>query len=204
MALLARIVRGFVGLLLALVLLFEEWGWRPLAELLALLARLKPIARLEAVIASLPPYAALVVFALPSLLLAPVKLAAVWLLTQGKVLSAGALMIAAKVAGTALVARIFMLTRPALMRLPWFARLYHWVVPWKEAVFARIRASWAWRYGRLVKALVRHEWRMALMRWRPALDRLRIRLAPTLQAWRLRARLLLARLRRRLGRRRPP
>ena len=38
-AVLLRVVRGLVAVVLALLLLFEEWGWRPLAELFALLAR---------------------------------------------------------------------------------------------------------------------------------------------------------------------
>ena len=41
--------------LLALIIVFEEWGWRPLAAALASLARLAPVAKLEAGIAALPP-----------------------------------------------------------------------------------------------------------------------------------------------------
>lgn len=36
--------------------------------------------------------------------------------------------LAAKLVGTALAARLFQLTHPALMQLHWFARLY---APWK-------------------------------------------------------------------------
>ena len=55
------------------------------------------------------------------------------------------LVLAAKVAGTAIVARLFSLTQPALMRLAWFARLYgHWK-PWKDALIARVKDSPIWR-----------------------------------------------------------
>mgnify|MGYP007130765397 CR=1 FL=1 len=59
-----------------IVLFIEEWGWRPLANLLGQLARLKPIAWIEDRIRLLPPYGALVLFALPSASLFPLKLLA--------------------------------------------------------------------------------------------------------------------------------
>lgn len=152
----------------ALVLLFEEWGWKPLSDALAWLARFPIAARLEALIARLPPYAALFVFALPTAILLPVKLVAMWLLAQGKVVTATVAFIAAKIASTALVARIFILTRPSLMRIGWFASAYNRIIPWKDRLFAEIRASWVWRYGRMVKTRVRHEIRQAWTRWKPA------------------------------------
>lgn len=108
--------------LAALIVLFEEWGWKPLSEFLAYLARFAPIAALERWIAGLPPLGALVVFALPTTLLLPLKFVAVWLLASGKYWTATALFAGAKVASTALIARIFTLTKPTLMRIAWFAR----------------------------------------------------------------------------------
>lgn len=155
-------------LLAALIVLFEEWGWKPLSEFLAYLARFAPIAALERWIAGLPPLGALVVFALPTTLLLPLKFVAVWLLAGGKYWTATALFAGAKVVSTALIARIFTLTKPTLMRIAWFARAYNWFVPWKDALFAQIRASWVWRYGRMVKTRVKLEVYLAWLRWRPA------------------------------------
>ncbi|MEZ5899438.1 MAG: hypothetical protein R3D51_08085 [Hyphomicrobiaceae bacterium] len=153
--------------LAALIVLFEEWGWRPLSELLSRLARFAPIAAVERWIAGLPPYGALIVFALPTTLLLPLKFVAVWLLANGKYWTATGLFAGAKVASTAFIARIFILTKPALMQLSWFARAYNWFVPWKDALFEQIRASWIWRYGRMVKTRVRLEIKRAWLRWRP-------------------------------------
>lgn len=168
-----RVVRGPVILVLqfaaALILLFEEWGWRPLVELLGRLSRFAPWARLERFIAGLPPYGALAVLALPTSVLFPLKFVAIYFLAQGHAFSAGALFIAAKVASTALIARIFILSKPALMRIGWFARAHDWLMPWKEHLFAIIRASWAWRYGRMVKNRVRLEVKQAWVRWKPQL-----------------------------------
>lgn len=158
---------GLLNIALALILLFEEWGWKPLAAGLAWLARFRLIARLEALIARLPPYPSLLVFAAPSAILLPVKIGGLWLLAGGHVFAAGALLAAAKVVSTALVARIFTLTKPALMQIGWFRRAYDWFVPWKEALFATVRASFAWRYGRMVKSRMKQIARRAAERFRP-------------------------------------
>lgn len=183
-----RLLRAVLSLLLALVLIFEEWGWRPLVEALGWLARFRLWVRIEGWIGGLPPYAALVVFALPTAIFLPVKLGALYLLAQGKVLTATALLALAKLASTAIVARIFLLTKPALMRLAWFASFYNLFVPWKEALQAWIRASWAWRYGRMLKGWLRHEVRQAWRRWWPRLRVTWARARAAMVKWRLRAR----------------
>lgn len=170
------VLRRVLEIALALIVLFEEWGWRPLAELLGRLARLRPFAVAEAWIAALPPYGALLVFALPSGLLLPLKLLALWLIAHGKAFAAGALFVGAKLVGTALVARIFLLTRPALLRIGWFKRAYDWFVPWQEAIFAQVRASWTWRHARMLKTAIKHEARQAWARMKPGAQRLIARL----------------------------
>lgn len=168
-----RVVRApvlfVVNVVLALLLLFEEWGWQPLVALLGRLARFRFWARMEVWIAGLPPYGALVVFALPTTILLPLKLIGVWLLANGHVLTAGALLVVAKIASTAFIARAFLLTKPALMQIAWFRWAYEHFMPWKEALFARIRASWVWRTGRVVKMRAKQEVRRAWRRWRPFL-----------------------------------
>jgi len=152
----------------ALIILFEEWGWRPLSNLLGRLAKFAPIAALERLLARLPPYLALLALALPTSLLVPLKFLAVWLLANGHFASATLLFVGAKIASTALIARVFILVKPALMQISWFARAYDWFMPWKDALYAQIRASWAWRYGRIVKAEVVAETRKAWTRVRPS------------------------------------
>jgi hypothetical protein len=178
--------------LLALLILLEEWGWQPLADLLGRLARWRPWALLETAIARLPPYAALAVFALPTLLLLPLKFLALFLVAKGQLVLAGMLFAAAKVGATALVARLFMLTRPALMQIEWFAWAYERFIPWKDALEDYVRSSYVWRAGRIWKERVK---RTAAAQWRvmrPAVLRLR-------EAARL-AGAQLARQARRLGR----
>lgn len=160
---------GVINVVLALVLLFEEWGWKPLAAAAAWLAHFRIVARIESLIANLPPYPSLAVFVLPTTILLPVKIGALWLLAGGHVIKAGLLLAAAKVVSTALIARIFMLTKPQLMRIGWFARAYDWFMPWKEALFVRVRASFAWRYGRMLKSRTKQILRRVRTNWGPQL-----------------------------------
>jgi hypothetical protein len=109
---------------------------------------------------------------LPTLLLLPLKLVALLLIGKGQVILAGLLFVAAKVVATALIARLFMLTQPALMQIGWFKSAHDTVMPWKEALTARVRASWAWRWGRVWKERVKRVVAAAARRWRPKLEAL--------------------------------
>jgi hypothetical protein len=154
----------------ALIVLFEEWGWKPLSDALARLAKFALVARVERWIARLSPYGALAVFALPVTLLFPLKLVAVWLLAQGQWWAATGLFVGAKLASTAIIARIFTLTKPALMQIDWFAKTYNWFVPWKDAFFTMIRESFVWRYSRMLKTRVSLEVKQAWARWQRRSD----------------------------------
>lgn len=146
-----RLLRGLFGWILALVIVFEEWGWEPLQRALAWVGRLPGLRWVEDRIRLLPPYGALSLFLLPTLLLLPVKLLALWLIGQGKVMTGTLVIVTAKLLGTAIVARLFSLTQPALMQLEWFAHLYARWHRWKEGILVQVRASWPWRLGRIVK-----------------------------------------------------
>ncbi len=182
-----RLVRPSVifalNVLAALILLFEEWGWRPLSNLVARLARFPIWAAAERYIAGLPPYGALGALAVPSAILVPAKLIGVYFLATGHFLTATAVIVCAKIAGTALVARIFLLTKPQLMRIGWFRSAYEALVPWQEALFALIRNSWAWRYGRVLRWRVKGYVRRAWDRLRPQVEAAWAGIKPRAMAW---------------------
>lgn len=150
---LKKIVRAILLAPVVLILLFEEWGWGPLARGFAALARLSWWGRLERWIIGLPPWAAVMVFGLPVLTLLPLKLLALYLFGQGHAALGLGLIVAAKLSGTAVAARLFQLTQPALMQLSWFARLYTpWKI-WKDRMLTRVRKSSPWRS---IRYLQRH------------------------------------------------
>lgn len=150
-----RFLLRLVQLPLALVVMFYEWGWESLGHVFDWLAKRPIWGLMERAIRRLPPWTALMVFLLPSVLLFPVKLLALWLVASGQKIAGIALILIAKVVGTAIVARLFTLTQPALLQLTWFARLYRWLVPWKDAWMDAIRVSWPWRVGRVIKRRVK-------------------------------------------------
>jgi len=102
-----------------------------------------------------PPWLALVLFCVPALALLPVKLLALWLIGEGHTLTGLAVILGAKLAGTAIVARLFNLTQPALMQLAWFARWYGRWTLWKARLLAQVRASAPWRMARVLKRTLR-------------------------------------------------
>ena len=91
---------------------------------------------------------------------------------------------------TALVARLFMLTQHALMQIGWFAWAYDTVMPWKEALVERVRASWVWRASRIWKERSKRVLAAQWNRWRPAVlaavGKLRVQLQRLIQAVRSR------------------
>lgn len=146
-----KILRGLLLAPVALLLLFEEWGWAPLAAAFAALGRLPVWRRLERLIAGLPPWAALLAFGIPVLALIPIKLLALYLIGEGQLVMGVALVLSAKLAGTAIAARLFQLTQPALMQLEWFSRGYSAFKKWKDRMLRQVRTSLPWRAGRRFK-----------------------------------------------------
>ncbi|MCB1980185.1 MAG: hypothetical protein KDF25_12670 [Burkholderiaceae bacterium] len=141
--------------MLALVILFEEWGWEPLQRALAWIGRWPGLRWIESAVRRAPPWLALVLFFVPALALLPVKLLALWLIGEGHALTGLAVILLAKLVGTAIVARLFTLTQPALMQLVWFARWYGRWSLWKDRLLAQVRASAPWRMARAIKRTLR-------------------------------------------------
>ncbi|MBI1764333.1 MAG: hypothetical protein HYR56_23145 [Acidobacteria bacterium] len=144
-------------LLAALIVLLEDWLWDDLLLLAVWLGRLPVLRQLEALIAALPPYGALTVFAAPSLLLVPVKLIGLWFLAHGHAGMGVLTALAAKIIGTALVARIYALTEKKLLQIAWFARWHERFVLFKARVYAVIKASQVYQ--------VVHQQKLRLKTW---------------------------------------
>lgn len=118
----------------ALVFLIEEAIWDWTAKLMARLGALRLIHAVERHIAALHPRWALLTFLLPSLILIPAKLIGLHAIAAGHWLFGSGIFILAKLAGMALFSRIFNLTRPALMQIGWFARLYEKVMYYRNRI----------------------------------------------------------------------
>jgi hypothetical protein len=130
---------------LALILLFEEWGWAPLALFFERLAEHSFLLKIESNIRKLSPQKVIFVFALPVFILFPLKIIALSLLGKGYVVLGVFIFILTKIFGTALFARIFQLTKPALLKLKWFGKWYSFWKNWKDHLLLKVREGKFWQ-----------------------------------------------------------
>ncbi|MEO7336722.1 MAG: hypothetical protein ABIV63_09080 [Caldimonas sp.] len=140
-----RFLRGVLLVFAALIVFLEEFGWRPLSAFLGLVAQWPPFHWIEGKIKRLPARWALTLFLVPAVLLFPVKLAALGLIHRGHAAIGVAVIIGAKVVGTAIVGRLFVLLEPQLMEFSWFVRALSWWRKVKEWVGTALRVSPVWR-----------------------------------------------------------
>jgi hypothetical protein len=96
----------------------------------------------------------------PAILLVPVKLGALWLIQQGRAMLGVSIIVVAKVLGTALVGRLFILVESQLMQFAWFARCVGWWRATRDRVLLALRQSLVWRGARLLRRV----WRETLRR----------------------------------------
>jgi hypothetical protein len=79
-------------------------------------------------IEELGPYQSLALLALPVCLVEPSRLVAVALIGDGHWLTGTATMTAAYTASLVLVERIFLVVKPRLLKLHWFAKGWAWMI----------------------------------------------------------------------------
>ena len=144
-AILKRVLSPPLVLIAAALILLEETLIKWVQRLMARLAALPLVATLEERARRLPPYPAMVLFLLPGAVLFPVKLAALWLLANGHIVWGSLIIAAGKLVGTAIGARIYLILRPTLVTLNWFAKAEAWLFAWRDRIMARVRAMPAWQ-----------------------------------------------------------
>jgi hypothetical protein len=122
--------------LLALMFLLEAWLWDRLEPVVARIVAWIPLRAFKLWLAdrvdALSPAMTLIVFVVPILPLFPLKLVGLWLLANEYWLSAIAILVFAKFLGLGVTAFVFDVTRPKLLQMAWFERLYGWVIALRE------------------------------------------------------------------------
>jgi hypothetical protein len=111
-------------LLAALVILFEDYVWVRITALVAWFARWRLVQRLEGWVLRRGRHTTLALFAVPIACLIPVKLTAVYLIATGHIVTGILVIVVAKVTGTAVAARLFVIARPKLMTFETFVTVY--------------------------------------------------------------------------------
>lgn len=166
-----RVLMAPLALLAALIFALEDWLWDPLSRLVVRLMQWPPLRGLDRRVRALPPYGALAMLLAPAAVLLPVKFAGLALIAHGHAGAGLALFVAAKVAGTALLAWLWGAVQAQVRRIGWAdwaitallglkARVYHRVLHWPAVVLVRqrvrrwgerARSRWqAWRLARRI------------------------------------------------------
>src|ERR1700749_2344862 len=118
--------------LLAIVFLSEAWLWDHLEPIVARVVAAIPLRVFKQWLSdrvdTLSPMMTLVVFIVPVLPLFPLKLVGLWLLTHEYWASAVFTILFAKFLGVGVTAFIFDVTRPKLLEMGWFEKIYEFIL----------------------------------------------------------------------------
>ena len=149
---LRRTVTNALLLVAALVLLFEEWFWDRTTAGFARLSRLSMFGRLEQWIRARSRGQALALYVGPVAVIYPCKALAIVAMGAGYVSGGVAAFVLAKLLATALFARLYQLTEPAIVQYVWARRgrdaflrlrwrIHHWLNtrPFYRRVRERVR-----------------------------------------------------------------
>jgi hypothetical protein len=158
-----------VWVLLAIIFLIEAWLWDHLEPIVARVVALIPLRAFKQWLAervdTLSPAMTLIVFLVPVLPLFPLKLVGFWLLTHQYWASAATVIIFGKFVGVGVTAFIFDVTRSKLLEMPWFEKLYEFIMalrakaaalvaPVKQRILEILRgdgSGWSSRMLRLIQ-----------------------------------------------------
>src|SRR5271163_5229021 len=130
-SMLRRLLQPF-WVLLAVIFLIEAWLWDHLEPIVAWVVAKLPLQTFKTWLAdrvdTLSPAMTLIVFAVPVIPLFPLKLIGFYLLTHEYWLSAVFTILFAKLVGVGITAFVFDVTRPKLLEMGWFEKLYEFII----------------------------------------------------------------------------
>ena len=121
-----------IWVLLAVIFLIEAWLWDHLEPIVAWVVDKIPLRAFKHWLAervdTLSPAMTLIVFIVPVIPLFPLKLVGLWLLAHEYWMSAIFTILFAKFLGVGVTAFVFDVTRPKLLEMGWFERLYEFIL----------------------------------------------------------------------------
>jgi hypothetical protein len=162
-----RLLQPF-WVLLAIIFLIEAWLWdhlEPIVERVVAAIPLRALKQwLSERINALSPAMTLIVFAVPVIVLFPLKLVGLWLLAHQYWVGAAFVIVLGKFLGLGVTAFIFDVTRAKLLQMAWFRKGYEFIMamrakaaelvqPIKQRIREMLRGngdSWSSRTLRLI------------------------------------------------------
>jgi hypothetical protein len=129
-------------ILLAIIFLIEAWLWDHLEPIVARFVAAIPLDSFKQWLGervdTLSPAMTLIVFIVPAIPLFPLKMVGVWLLMHEYWMSAFTTILLAKLVGMGVTAFLFDVTRPKLLEMAWFEKLYEFVLALREKCKAMV------------------------------------------------------------------
>lgn len=160
--LLRRAVRIVLIVLAAIWMLFEDWVWDRILAVMGKIARLRLVRSFETFIGRQNPYVLLFLFSFPFLIMIPAKLFGLYLIANGKLLRGVSIFVVAKVTITALVTRLFIISKDKLLLIKTFASFYNWFSEKKEWLYSELRKLRAWQEAKKLISEVKHKLKMII------------------------------------------
>lgn len=143
-------------------LIFEEWLWDTLKSYSALLAKKLHLQQVEWWIANTSPSMALITLAIPSIIITPFNLYALFMIAHGMVVQGIILEVVAKLVGTLLLSRIFALTKTQLLTFGWFNYCYTKIMLLLDWAHATIKATETYKaavaFKQTIKQRIKQLW----------------------------------------------
>ncbi len=128
--------------------MFEEWVWDNIMAVMEKIGRLKIINRFDAFLVKLNPYLLLSFFLLPLFIMIPAKIYGLYLIADGKAVRGILIFVMAKGLITAIITRLFFVTKDKLMQIKAFAASCYWIKEMKEWLYAEFNKLPAWQAAR--------------------------------------------------------
>src|SRR5256885_1428129 len=92
----------------------------------------------------------LTAIALPSLIILPVKVSALWFAAHHRFVLATGAVVLGKILATAILARLYRILRPTMMTLRWFAWADTKFFYWRDWAYAFVRSLPAWQQAKAI------------------------------------------------------
>ena len=159
MQVIRAVARFVVAVLVVAYTLLDELLFPLFRPAIRWLGELRLFQRLGALIGGLPPYVALVLLAVPFVIIEPAKVLALWVIATGHVIEGVVLLLIAQVLSLLICERIFHAAYGPLMRIGWFKAVLGWLFGVRDWALAIARETAVWKaavgMGRGVRDWVR-------------------------------------------------
>src|SRR5579883_273723 len=129
-------IKEFIFFVVAALFLGFNWLWNTLDALIWRLISFIPVKTIKGSLINLmnylPPYAALLLFIFPYLFILPIKLFALWLISEDHWFLGMGTFLMIKLVGLGLIAFLFDIGREKFLSIGWFKWMYEHIIDFRD------------------------------------------------------------------------